>query len=82
MGNRMSFCGYGGTPESACKFLEEDIRKLFPKAFVTVSDDSLKVVALSPRTVTRMALVSFGNGQSREVVFKKDQYGITCSVVY
>ena len=82
MGNRMSFSGYGGTPESACKFLEEDIHKVFPKAFVTVSDDSLKVITLSPRTVTRMALVSFGNGEHREVLFKKDKFGITCSVVY
>jgi len=78
----MSFSGYGGTPESACIFLEEDVRKVFPNAFVTVSDDSLKVVALSPRTVTRMALVNFANGKSSNVTFKKDQYGITCSVIY
>ncbi len=73
----MTFSGYGGTPESACKFLEEDIHKVFPTAFVTVSDDSLKRI-----TVTRMALVNFGNGDHREVTFKKDKFGITCSVVY
>ena len=82
MGNRMSFSGYGGTPERACKFLEEDVQKVFPNAFVTVSDDSLKVVAISPRTVTRMALVNFGNGQVRDVVFKKDRFGVTCTVIY
>ena len=79
MGNRMSFSGYGGTPESACQCLEQDVQKVFPGAFVTISDDSMKVIKLSPRSVTRLALVNFGNGHSSEVVFCKDKYGIVCT---
>lgn len=82
MGNAVTFSGYGGSPERACEFLEEDVRKKFPDAFVTVSDDSVKVVSLSPRSVGRVALVNFGNGQSKEVEFKRDRYGVTCTVQY
>jgi len=81
MGNDLSFSGYGATPENACKSLEEDVKKIFPDAFVTISGDDLKVVQLSPRSVARVALVSVGDGkEGREVKFQKDQYGITCSV--
>jgi len=78
----MTFSGYGGTPEKACKFLEENVQLVFPKAFVTISDDSMQVVVLSPRTVTRMALVNYGDGKSSQVTFKKDKYGIMCTTTY
>ncbi len=80
MGNALSFSGYGATPESACASLEEDVKKIFPNAFVTISGDDLKVIQLSPRSVARVALVCIGDGKEREVKFQKDKYGIVCTV--
>ena len=81
MGNFKSktFAGYSNTPENAIKALEYDLQKKYPSAFVSLTAPDIKVIALSPRSVNRIALARI-EGKDYQVLFEKDENGVCASI--
>jgi hypothetical protein len=72
---KITYCGYGTTPEEACKDLERQLQlDANSGAFVTISEASL-VRMLSPRLLNRYAIANILDGKDYHVKFARASMG-------